>query len=116
MINSLIATSLAVMATASFSDRECRCPCVHRRRFPATKGTRTPLEMMNKLYERPTLIPLVPHDLFSWEERMLGDEGRLADYIFLDFRPATLQPFPLTMLDNAFAHHRSSDYERSPGS
>ena len=72
--------------------------------------------MMNKLYERPTLIPLVPHDLFSWEERMLGDEGRLADYIFLDFRPATLQPFPLTMLDNAFAHHRSSDYERSPGS
>ena len=66
--------------------------------FPCNEGDKDALGDDEQVVRAPDLDSIgSPRLVFVGGEDAAGDEGRLADYIFLDFRPATLQPFPLTL-------------------
>ena len=64
------------------------------------RGQGRPWEMMNTLCGRPNLIPLVPRDLFSWEERMLREA---CGTFFLILGDATTVSYKSTLHDRFVA-------------
>ena len=66
-----------VTKDAAFSDRQWRCPCFHRWRFPVMVRARTPSEMVNTTYKISPVIVFVHSDvLFRGRERV-KEGGRL---------------------------------------